>query len=109
MPSTSPPRRRGALRAALLRPSTGALTVLFAVTASLLLVPPAQAANVATPGSFTGYGFDQWTAPSQRARDAWLTASPYWAVGIYTSGDSPGCTSQPNLTPTWVSTQLGKG
>ncbi|MBA2444581.1 MAG: DUF1906 domain-containing protein, partial [Nocardioidaceae bacterium] len=41
--------------------------------------------------------------------DTWLTASPYWAVGIYISGDSRGCFSQPNLTPTWISTQLGNG
>ncbi len=31
------------------------------------------------------------------------------AVGIYISGDSRGCPSQPNLTPTWVSTQLRNG
>ena len=41
--------------------------------------------------------------------DAWLTGSPYWAVGIYLSGDSRGCLSQPNLTPAWVSTQLAHG
>ena len=61
-----------------------------------------------TPGSFTGYGFDQCTAPTQQAMDAWLTSSPYWAVGIYISGDSRGCPSQPNLTPTWVGTQLAQ-
>ena len=52
---------------------------------------PAQASNVVTPGSFTGYGFDQCTAPTQESMDAWLTGSPYWAVGIYISGDSRGC------------------
>src|SRR3712207_271817 len=41
--------------------------------------------------------------------DAWLRSSPYWAVGIYISGDSRGCRSQPNLTPTWVRTQLANG
>jgi hypothetical protein len=65
--------------------------------------------NRVTPGSFTGYGFDQCTAPSQQAMDAWLTGSPYGAVGIYISGDSRGCLSQPNLSPTWVSTQLARG
>jgi peptidoglycan hydrolase-like protein with peptidoglycan-binding domain len=79
------------------------------VATSLGIVAPAGAANVVTPGNFTGYGFDQCTAPSQRAMDAWLSGSPYWAVGIYISGDSRGCLSQPNLTPTWVSTQLAKG
>src|SRR3954454_7812570 len=85
------------------------LTALATLLAGGVLASPARAANVVTPGNFTGYGFDQCTAPSQRAMDAWLTGSPYWAVGIYISGDSRGCTSQPNLTPTWVSTQLGKG
>jgi hypothetical protein len=41
--------------------------------------------------------------------DAWLKSSPYWAVGIYISGDSRGCRSQPNLTPSWVATQLAHG
>ena len=75
----------------------------------VLAAAPAHAANVVTPGNFTGYGFDQCTAPSQRAMDAWLTGSPYWAVGIYISGDSRGCLSQPNLSPTWVRSQLAKG
>ncbi len=69
----------------------------------------APAANVATPGNFTGYGFDQCLAPSQAAMDAWLTDSPFWAVGIYISGASRACRNQPNLTPTWVSTQLANG
>ncbi len=38
--------------------------------------------------------------------NAWLDHSPFLAVGIYISGDSRACRSQPNLTPTWVSTQL---
>jgi hypothetical protein len=70
---------------------------------------PASAGNVVTPGSFTGYGFDQCVAPNQRAMDAWLNHSPYLAVGIYVSGDSRGCRRQPNLTPTWVRIQLARG
>ena len=62
-----------------------------------------------TPGNFTGYGFDQCLAPTQKAMDAWLTSSPFWAVGIYISGNSRACRNQPNLTPTWVSTQLANG
>src|SRR3954454_11772125 len=85
------------------------LTALATLLAGGVLASPARAANVVTPGNFTGYGFDQCTAPTQRAMDAWLTGSPYWAVGIYISGDSRGCTSQPNLTPAWVGTQLSKG
>jgi hypothetical protein len=95
---------RGAVRVA-----TVALTALATIAASVVLALPANAANVVTPGNFTGYGFDQCTAPTQASMDAWLNNSPYWAVGIYISGDSRACTSQPNLTPTWVSNQLAKG
>ncbi len=90
------------------RPFAAALTGLALVTTGLA-VTPAQAADIATPGSFTGYGFDQCTAPSQKAMDAWLNSSPFWAVGIYITGASRGCLSQPNLTPTWVDTQLRSG
>ena len=65
--------------------------------------------NVTTPGNFTGYGFDQCLAPEQRAMNRWLDFSPFLAVGIYISGDSRGCRSQPNLTRRWISTQLDKG
>ena len=34
-------------------------TVLLTLVASVLVASPARAANVATPGNFTGYGFDQ--------------------------------------------------
>ncbi len=40
--------------------------------------------------------------------DAWLTASPYRAVGVYISGGSRTC-AQPNLTATWVADQTRKG
>ena len=69
----------------------------------------AAAANVVTPGSFRGYGFDQCLAPSQKAMNAWLKHSPFLAVGIYIAGASRACRDQPNLTPTWVSTQLRNG
>src|SRR3954470_23688624 len=76
-----------------------------------LAVPAGSAAgaNVVTPGSFRGYGFDQCLAPSQKAMDAWLNHSPFLAAGIYISGASRACRDQPNLTPTWVTTQLRKG
>ena len=41
--------------------------------------------------------------------NAWLKTSPFLAVGIYISGDSRACRSQPNLTPRWIGTQLRKG
>lgn len=70
---------------------------------------PSYAANVVTPGDFSGYGFDQCLAPSQKAMNKWMKYSPFLAVGIYISGNSRACREQPNLTPTWVTTQLAKG
>ncbi len=67
------------------------------------------ATNPVTPGTYTGLGFDQCLAPEQSKMDAWLKHSPFRAVGIYISGASRGCRDQPNLTPTWVSTQLANG
>jgi peptidoglycan hydrolase-like protein with peptidoglycan-binding domain len=69
----------------------------------------AASANPVTPGTYTGLGFDQCLAPEQWKMDAWLQSSPFRAVGIYISGASRGCRDQPNLTPTWVSTQLANG
>ncbi|NPD04022.1 DUF1906 domain-containing protein [Nocardioides sp. zg-1308] len=63
----------------------------------------------ATPGDFTGHGFDQCLAPTQSAMDTWWRKSPFSAVGIYISGDSRACRSQPNLSPTWVATQVARG
>ena len=86
-----------------------AALLLTLVPAAVVTASPARAANVATPGNFTGFGFDQCLAPTQKAMDAWFKSSPFLAVGIYISGDSRACRSQPNLTPTWVSTQLRRG
>lgn len=91
------------------------LTALATVVAGLVLsataAPSAQAANRVTPGSFTGYGFDQCVTPSQEAMDVWLERSPYWAVGIYIAGVNRYCGDdlQDNLTREWVATQLRKG
>ena len=41
--------------------------------------------------------------------DTWWKKSPFSAVGIYISGDSRACRSQPNLSPTWVATQVARG
>jgi peptidoglycan hydrolase-like protein with peptidoglycan-binding domain len=65
--------------------------------------------NPATPGSFTGHGFDQCQAPSQAAMDTWLKTSPFLSAGIYISGDSRACRTQTNLSAAWVSAQLTKG
>ena len=120
VPPTHPPT----LLTSLLRRACGrasALVVLLVVAvltvsathpggaAAADLAPAASTSNPPTPGSFTGYGFDQCLAPSQRSMDAWWDYSPYAAVGIYMAGASRGCPSQPNLTPTWVRTQLARG
>ncbi|MBD3916860.1 glycoside hydrolase domain-containing protein [Nocardioides hwasunensis] len=68
-----------------------------------------QQIALATPGDFTGYGFDQCLAPTQAAMDTWWKKSPFSAVGIYISGDSRACRSQPNLSSTWVATQVARG
>ena len=95
----------------LLRPllAAAALTLLGGACVATSAPADSVTANVATPGTFHGYGFDQCLAPSQKAMDVWLRQSPYLAVGIYISGASRACRVQPNLTPTWVTTQLRNG
>ncbi|MDQ6642472.1 MAG: DUF1906 domain-containing protein, partial [Actinomycetota bacterium] len=85
-------------------------TVATALGSALFWTAPAQAdGNPVTPGDFTGYAFDQCLAPNQSAMTTWMNTSPFLAVGIYISGASRGCPSQPNLTPAWVQTQLAAG
>jgi peptidoglycan hydrolase-like protein with peptidoglycan-binding domain len=93
-----------------LRPLLGA-AALALLASTTVLTPSAGSAtaNVATPGSLRGYGFDQCLAPTQRSMNVWLRHSPYLAVGIYISGASRACKVQPNLTPAWVTTQLHNG
>jgi hypothetical protein len=87
------------------------------LAAALLALPghdddratPTAGGNPVTPGVFTGLGFDQCLAPSQSKMTAWRKASPFRAVGIYIAGYSRACRDQPNLTPTWVATQLAAG
>lgn len=71
--------------------------------------PQARASSAAVSASepFTGLGFDACTAPSQRTMSAWAE-SPYRAIGVYISGINRGC-SQPNLTASWVATQIAAG
>ncbi len=104
---TRPGRRlAGALAAVLALSVAGTTTV-------LTTAPPAAASasvsNPPTPGSFTGYGFDQCLTPTQQAMNTWLRTSPFLAVGVYISGASRACRDQPNLTAAWVKKQLTKG
>ncbi len=74
-----------------------------------LAAPAAAAADVpATATSYTGEGFDACAAPSAGYMSAWLSASPYRAVGIYIGGADRAC-AQPNLTAGWVSQQTAAG
>ncbi|MER7766017.1 DUF1906 domain-containing protein [Kitasatospora sp. NPDC096140] len=50
---------------------------------------------------WNGPAFDVCTAPPLDTLRAWHGASPYGAVGIYTSGSQRGC-AQPRLTAEWV-------
>ncbi|GAB4013917.1 glycoside hydrolase domain-containing protein [Nocardioides ultimimeridianus] len=110
-----------ARRSPVLRASLTTLTALL-VLAALLASPlatrrgeptplrlSATTGNPVTPGDFRGYGFDQCSAPAQAAMSAWMQSSPFLAVGIYISGNSRACRSQPNLTTGWVRTQLAAG
>ncbi|MFE6056856.1 DUF1906 domain-containing protein [Kitasatospora sp. NPDC056446] len=51
--------------------------------------------------TWSGSAFDACTAPPLDTLRAWRGASPYGAVGIYTSGSQRGC-AQPRLTAEWV-------
>ena len=103
------------LTAPLRRAVTMTVAGAAAVTAALVLggsspdVVPVAASNPVTPGPITGYGFDRCETPSQAAMTAWRKSSPFRAVGIYMSGSLRYCQDQPNLTPAWVSNQLGAG
>lgn len=107
-------RRRTSLLVALAVTLAGTLLAAPSTAVSDPATPSARTAKAAqiaaaTPGDFTGYGFDQCVAPTQAAMDAWIKHSPFRAVGIYISGDSRACRTQPNLSPTWVATQVSRG
>jgi hypothetical protein len=69
---------------------------------------PADAATRVTPGSFTGYAFDARCTPAQAEMDAWLTTSPFWAVGVYIGGSERAC-AEPIPTAAWVKRQSREG
>jgi len=83
--------------------------LLAASAAALSPAVPAAALTGPSPGTFSGSGFDACEAPSQTVMTAWLTSSPYRAIGIYIGGNNRGCPKQANLTASWVSTQRSAG
>lgn len=93
----------------LVRRSVTVLVALAVAVAGMALLRPADASTRRMPGSLTGYAFDACQAPSQAAMDAWWQSSPYWGVGIYTSGRNRYCDVQTELSPEWVATQNSRG
>ncbi|MFJ9844788.1 glycoside hydrolase domain-containing protein [Kitasatospora sp. NPDC101155] len=88
------------------RPAT---TTSAAAPSGQATAAPAAAASVpASATNYTGKGFDACTAPSGAAMNAWMTSSPYRAVGIYIGGVGRAC-AQPNLTASWVQQQQAAG
>ncbi|MEY9950544.1 DUF1906 domain-containing protein, partial [Kitasatospora sp. GAS206B] len=71
----------------------------------------ASAAAATVPASATSYagqGFDACDAPSTDAMSAWMSASPYRAIGIYIGGSQRTC-GQSNLTASWVQQEQSSG
>jgi hypothetical protein len=64
-------------------------------------------AHLSAASAYTGLGFDACSAPSRAAMSAW-GSSPYRAIGVYVGGANRGC-SQPNLTASWVGSQVAAG
>ncbi|WP_280677313.1 glycoside hydrolase domain-containing protein [Kitasatospora sp. MAA19] len=87
----------------------------LAPRSTIAAAPPSDPAVAAAPAlvpasatNYTGKGFDACTAPSGSAMNAWMTSSPYRAVGIYIGGAKRAC-AQPNLTASWVQQQQAGG
>ena len=98
-----------ALALVLVWPTVGSAPAIAETSGATPRLASQRQVALATPGDFTGYGFDQCLAPTQSAMDTWWRKSPFSAVGIYISGDSRACRSQPNLSPSWIATQVARG
>ncbi len=85
-----------------------AASVVLALLAGSLAAPPAAAATVVTPGSFTGFAFDTCDTPSSADMDVWRETSPFWGVGVYLGGVATTCDNS-LLTETWVTRQANRG
>ncbi|MDQ1538257.1 MAG: hypothetical protein QOE58_2650 [Actinomycetota bacterium] len=83
--------------------------LLVVVTLAVVSAGSSAALTGPSPGTFSGKGFDRFTAPTQDEMTAWLASSPYRAVGIYIGGTNRFDQVQPELTATWVSTQRSAG
>jgi len=99
-------RNRGAVARALHRSSLPPVPPTRRASASMT----ARAARIQARQAgavYTGLGFDACSAPSSQAMSAW-NASPYRAIGVYIGGVNSAC-AQPNLTPSWTSSQVAAG
>ena len=67
----------------------------------------ATGATLTTVNRYVGLGFDACTAPSTAQMSSWGT-SPYEAIGVYIGGADRAC-SQPELTESWVTTEVAAG
>lgn len=81
---------------------------LLALTIEPIAASASEKAASASPGRFSGYGFDTCAAPSQSVMNELRRESPFWGVGIYIGGAERSC-RQPNLDRSWVRTQRAKG
>ncbi|MBD0672094.1 glycoside hydrolase domain-containing protein [Streptomyces sp. CBMA156] len=89
----------------------GAGTAVAPRSTAAAAAPSGRASAASIPVSatnHTGKGFDACTAPSGAAMNAWMTSSPYRAVGVYIGGAKRAC-AQPNLTASWVQQQQAAG
>jgi hypothetical protein len=80
--------------------------VAVALMAAALLSACLPAAPTSPPPSTRG--FDACAAPSLTTMSKWKTSSPYTSIGVYIGGANRAC-SQPNLTPSWVSSVHSQG
>ncbi|MES5824303.1 choice-of-anchor P family protein [Streptomyces sp. RG80] len=85
---------------------SAALPVDRATPAATAAAPTLQALP-ADATNFQGKGFDRCTAPSTAQMNAWKSASPYGAVGIYVGGVNAGC--KDTFDAAWVQAQYNSG
>jgi Domain of unknown function (DUF1906) len=98
----------GRPRAILLEPtSRGARAITAAPDAQGASARRPRATAHAAAAVYHGRGFEGCSAPSPSTMSAW-SSSPYRAIGIYLGGLNMAC-AQPNLTASWVSTEVAAG
>jgi hypothetical protein len=103
----------GRRRAILINPSHAELHQLLHLAdeevdaVRLSRVGSASAGASSAIADYTGLGFDACATPSTKTMAAW-EGSPYRVLGVYIGGANRAC-AQPNLTSTWVATELEAG